>query len=521
MIRRSGSPSRTALVCAAGLAVFVAGSLMEKAHAQGMGGSGISAGVSSSVVWTDNMYRRSTDKDSDAILEVSPYLSATSSSPRAKYRLFYQLRNFWRLGDGEDRLYRHALNGRGSFALVDDRLGVDLSGYMGTINASTSGAIAVDPASSFTNTAKIRYFSVSPWYRDRLANVADYQLQYSLSHSGGDSGFATAKARHRLSAVATSVPSASRWSWRAYAQAERRDFRNGLDRSRGSSGGALYYGVNPWLRIYGMLDYERIEHLRDRDGDNSGWGPGAGFDWTPFQRTNIGGSLSKRYYGNTGDLHVSHTMQHATMGLRWSRSVLTSADASLLLYDPWSLISGSNQFGPVNPILNSLASAGILLPPGTVFTQSLFTDAAVLDRRLTAFWGLRGVRNALTVSGFWSDRESTTEIASDTSVSGLEGSSSVGGVFVGRLRERGLAANYQYRIDRRSSIELGVDRRIHDSPTADFETRWTTWRLGYRARVTSDLTAFAGMRHTSQSGRNRGSSYDENAIYGGIDLRFH
>lgn len=521
MISRPGFPSRTRIVFAAGLVTVCAGALMTKAHAQATGGPDVSAGVSSSIVWSDNVHRRSTNRDDDTVLEVSPWLSASSSSSRAKYRLFYQLRNFWRLGDGEDRLYRHALNGRGSFTLLDDRLGVDLSGHMGTINASTSGAISADPASSFTNTTKIRNFSVSPWYRDRLANLADYQLQYSLAHSGGNSGFATARARHQLSATATSLPGASRWSWRAYAQAERRNFRNGFNRDRSSSGGALYYGVNPWLRLYGMLDYEKIEHLRDRDGDNNGWGPGAGFDWTPFQRTNIGGSLSKRYYGNVGNLHVSHTMKHATMGLRWSRSVLTSADASLLMYDPWSLISGGSDFGALNPILGSLASAGILLPPGTVFTQDLFTDAAVLDRRLTAFWGLRGTRNALTVSGFWSDRESTTEIASTTSVTGLSGSSSVGGIFVGRLRERGLAANYQYRIDRRSTIELGVDRRIHDSPTADFETRWTTWRLGYRARVTNDLTTFAGMRHTAQSGRNRGASYDENAIYGGIDLRFY
>jgi len=517
VLPRLETKRRLAIACSALLACGLA----VDAPAQTAAGQGFSAGVRSSLLWSDNIHHRSTDRDDDVLLEVSPYLTAQSSSSRAKYRLFYQLRNFARLSDGESRLMRHALNGQGSFALVDDRLGVDLSGYIGTINASASGAISADPASSFTNTSKVRFFRVSPWYRDRLANIGDYELQYSFARSGGNSGFATAKADHRLLASLTSQRSASRWSWRAYAQAQRREFRNGVDLGRGSSGAALYYGVNPWLRVYGTIDYERIERLRNRDGDNSGWGPGAGFDWTPFQRTSVAGSISKRYYGNVGNLQVSHTMQHATMGLRWSRSILTSADASLLMYDPWSLISGANSFGAMNQVLSSLYSAGIILPPDTVFTQGLFTDAAVLDRRLTAFWGLRGARNALTLSGFWSDRESTTEITSNTSISGIQGSSTVGGIFVGRLRERGAAANYQYRINRRSTISLGLDRRIHDSPTADFETRWTTWRLGYSTRVTSDLTAFAGMRHTSQSRRNRGSSYDENAVYGGIDLRFY
>src|SRR5690606_40378488 len=69
-----------------------------------------------------------------------------SNAPRAQYHLFYQLRNFMRLGDGDVNFFRHALNANGSFALVDDRFGVDLSGFMGTISASPTGPIATDPA---------------------------------------------------------------------------------------------------------------------------------------------------------------------------------------------------------------------------------------------------------------------------------------------------------------------------------------------------------------------------------------
>jgi uncharacterized protein (PEP-CTERM system associated) len=483
---------------------------------------GLHAGVRASATWSDNVRSSSRGGDSDIVLEVSPYIVAESNAPRAKYRLFYQIRNFARLGDGDVNFFRHALNANGSFALVDDRLGVDLTGFMGTIGASPTGPISADPASSFTNTANVRHFSVSPWYRDTLGRLANYQLRYTLAHSGGNSSFTTADLSHTASAQVDGIPSAgSKWNWGWSGQMQRQEYNNDLTRDRRLSSFALYYSIYPSLRVYGTADYEYIEGLRDRDGDDHGWGPGAGFDWTPFQRTNIDGYISKRFYGTVGNLGVSHTMHRATMGLRYSRSVLTSADASLLMFDPSSLTSGG--FGPqagVNPIISNLLSAGILLPPGSLLTQTMFTDAAVLDRRLTAFWGISGTRNSLTFTGFFSNRESTTQLQTGTQFTGIRGSATFGGIFVGEIRERGLVASYARRLDGRSSADFTVDRRRLHSPTAFFETQYTTFRIGYTTWITSDLAGFAGVRRTIQSGEGRSSSYDENAIYAGVDLRF-
>lgn len=474
--------------------------------------------------WSDNVRHRSRGGDSDIILEASPYIIAQSTAPRANYRLFYQIRNFVRLGNGDANFFRHALNARGSFALVDDRFGVDLTGFMGTISATPTGAVSSDPASSFTNTSNIRHFSVSPWYRDTLGRLATYQLRYTLAHTGGNSSFATAKLTHRASAQVDGIPRAgSKWNWRWYGEMQRREFEGGLTRDRQNSGAALYYSIYPSLRVYGTLDYEHIEGVFDEDGDDEGYAPGAGFDWTPFRRTSISGSISERYYGTVGNLGISHSTQRTTMGLRYARSMLTSADASLLLFDPTSLTSGGfgPSFGQPNAVITSLLSAGIVLPPGTVLTQGMFTDAAVLDRRLTAFWGLRGARNALTFTGFFSNRESTTELQSQTQFTGIRGSATFGGVFVGEIRERGLVAAYSRRLDGRSAADFSIDRRVIESPTAFFETQYTTYRLGYRTWITSDIAGFAGVRRTVQTGEGRSTSYNENAVYAGVDVRFY
>jgi uncharacterized protein (PEP-CTERM system associated) len=515
--------ARDAILCAALL-----GSAMGVA-AQGLFNSGyplekpgLHAGVRSTATWSNNINQRPRGGDSDVVLEISPYLVAESDAPRANYRLFYEMRNFVRLREGDFNFFRHALNAHGSFWLIDDRFGVDLSGFMGTISDSPTGPVSSDPGASFSNIAKVRSFSVSPWYRDTLGRLATYQLRYTLTQSGGNGSFTTANFSHIAAAEVNGIPAAgSKWNWRWSGQMQRQEYTNNLTRDRQLSSFALYYTVYPSLRVYGTADYEYIEGVRNRDGDTEGWGPGAGFDWTPFERTNVNGNISRRYYGTVGNFGVAHSMRRATMGLRYSRSVLTSADASLLMFDPTSLTSGV--FGPqtgVNPVISNLLSAGILLPPGSLLTQTMFTDAAILDRRLTAFWGLNGARNSLTLTGFFSNRESTTQLQSDTQLSGIRGSATFGGVFVGEIRERGIAASYAHRLDGRSSANFTVDRRRIHSPTAFFETEYTTFRIGYTTWITSDLTGFAGVRRTIQNGKGRSTSYNENGIYAGVDLRF-
>jgi len=483
---------------------------------------GLQPGVRATATWSNNIGHRAHGGDSDVVLEVSPYIVAESTAPRANYRLFYQLRNFVRLREGDTNFFRHALNAQGSFALIDDRFGVDLAGYMGTINASPTGPISADPASSFANTANIRSFSISPWYRDVLGRLATYQLGYTLTQSSGHSGFTTAKLAQQASAQVDGIPvAASKWNWRWAGQIQRREFNNNVTRDRQHSSFTVFYSMYPSLRVYGMVDYEYIEGLRNQDGDNDGYGPGAGFDWSPFERTTINASVSKRFYGTVGNFGISHTMQRATMGLRYSRAVLTSADASLLMFDPSSITSGG--FGPnqSNPVLSSLLSRGILLPPGTILGQGMFTDAAILDRRLTAFWALRGARNALTFTGYLSDRDSTTELQPTTQFTGIRGSATFGGIFTGEIRERGIVASYARTLDGRSTLDFTVDRRRIESATAFFETQLTTFRVGYLTWITSDLSAFGGVRRTLQTGEGRGSTYNENAVYGGVDLRFY
>lgn len=478
----------------------------------------LTPGIRASATYSDNVLLSDGNRSGDVVVEASPYITAQSFAPRARYNLFYQLRNFWRVRDGDTNFFRHALNGTGSFALVDDRLWLDLSGYMGTISASATGPVTIDPAASFTNTANVRTFTISPWYRDRLGNAATYQMRYALTHAAGNSSFSVAKLHHVASGSVDGVERPlSPWNWRVHGFFDRREFDGGIELNRRQSGVMVFYRVDPTLRVNGTYDYEQIDEVRV-DGDNFGYGPGAGFDWTPNSRTTVAASVSRRYYGTIGNARAAYSTPRSTTGIQFSRAIVTSAGSSLLTLDPLALTSTTGT--PSSSVLSSLIASGVVLPVGTTLTQSLFTDAAVFDRRVTAFWGLHGARNSLAFSAYASTRESTTELVSTTAVSGIRGSSVAGGVFTGELRERGAAATYQHRLDARSAIDVTLDRRNTKSSTASFDTRLTTLRAGYTTQLTSDTTAFAGYRHTRQSGSGGSASYDENAIYGGVDMRF-
>lgn len=479
-------------------------------------------GVRVSTTYSSNPLLQTGDRpDAGFIHEVSPYLQASSNSPRANYSLNYQLRNLWLAGaDAPDtHKLRHALNARGSFALLgSDRFWVDLTGYMGTVNNSLTGPLAPDPGSSFVNVSSARHFSISPWFRDRIGSSAEYQLRYLAAHTGGNTGFALAKLDQRVSGAINSLASASPWNWGFNSMFQRRDFSNNVTRDRVDATATLGYRLNPALRVYGLIVYEHIEALRNDKGKDSGVGPGVGFEWRPSQRLTVSGSVSDPYYGMAGEGRIAYTAQNSTFGLHYSRGVYTSSDASLLAFDPNQLTSGQLGAVGINPALASLLGRGIVFPPGVNLTQSLITDAAMLDRRLTLFYGLTGNRNSLTLQAFMANRTSTTELSSALGIGELNGSNVTN--FTGELHERGFLLTYQHRLDSRNSIDLTYNHRRLSSPTAGFSNRYATLRASVGTQLNADTLLFAGIRRTESEVSLSAARYNENAVYGGIDLRF-
>lgn len=476
-------------------------------------------GIRTSATYSDNiLLAPSGQEGGDWLIEASPIVTARSNSPRASYSLHYEMRNYWRVSGDDTELARHALNATGRFALLEDRLWLDLHGYMGTVADSAAGPIALQPSSSLVNTAKFRRFSVSPWYRDRIGNAAIYELRYTVAHAGGDAGFALAEVEHSASASVDGIQrGASPWNWSVFGETQRREFESDTTRDRDHAGARIFYRLNPELRVFASAEYDRIENVRNSDGDDSGFGPGLGFEWAPTQRLTVEGSATRRYYGTTADARAAYTARRTTMGIQYSRGIITNSDLTLLLFDPAALTSGTGSQG-ISSVINDLIAGGVTPAVATALTQGLITDAALQHRTLMLFWGLRGVRNSLTVSGWESRRSPTTDLSELTAI--LAPGGATGAILSDDFTERGLGLNFQHRLDARSTVEVRLDRRETISSGQNFESRLTALWAAYITQLTSRTAAFVGFRAVRQSAEGGPTEYDENAGVVGITVRF-
>ena len=477
-------------------------------------------GVRASTTLTDNVGLASAGEEADLFFEVSPYLIASSQRPGATYNVSYQLRNFFRVGDGEFNLFRHNLAATGSFALISDNLWLDASGYMGSVATSIGGALSTDQTATFGgNTSRFRSFTVSPWYRNNLGRFASYNLRYSYTQTSGNTGLTLADSTQSVSGSIAGIDVGRDWNWQAFGNFQRQFYTGGFERDRRGSGVNLSYRVSHTLMVRAGAVYDQIDGVRNEEGDDFGWGPLLGFDWNPNSRLSVSAEIADRYYGTSGSARVAWSTARSTTGIQFTRGIITNADSALLAINPLALTA--NPLGLPNDVLSSLLASGVVLPTGLPITSLLITDSAQLESRFTAFWGLRGASRSLTLSAWWSKRENGYTLNQPTtSVGGIRGTTTAATSFLQEIRERGLALTGQQRLDGRSSLEASIDRRIVETPTLGTETTLTTLRAGVSTVLDSKTTAFAGIRHAQQSASGSGARYDENAVYGGIDMKF-
>ncbi|HRO60548.1 MAG TPA: TIGR03016 family PEP-CTERM system-associated outer membrane protein [Burkholderiaceae bacterium] len=473
-----------------------------------------------SATLSDNIrHRPRGDERSAFLLEASPYVVARSTAPRANYDLAYQMRNFMRIGDDSDlTLLRHNLSGRGTFAIGGDNLWLDVAAFMGSVNASPSGSLSIDPSSTFGNRSNYRRYSVAPWYQDRLGSLATYRMRYELSRSEGSGSSSVADWAHHASASVDGIDRGGKWNWGWHGFYQSRDYGDfSLDRR--FSAGTLHYRYSHRLRLSASIEYEQIDNVFNDEGDDHGWGPALGFQWNPNSRLSMSGHVADRYYGTVGSGQISWSTSRSTLGVTASKSVMTSSQSSLLTLDPLSLARGPG--GTSNPLISDLVSNDLLPPGGIPIGRAWITDNAVFDRRVTAFWALRGASRTLTLAAWASTRESAATISTPATSGGIRGSGTGESIsFEGELRERGIGLSFSQSLDSRTRVEASIDRREVESPSAGFENRLNTLRLGIVGRLTSDVSAFAGIRLSRQDSSGRGTDYDENAIFAGVDKRF-
>ena len=492
-------------------------------------GSSLVTGVRAGLTFSDNLLLAPSGSErSGFVAEVSPYALYTAATDRLRGSGYVTLRSFFRTEGDRVSLLRPELNGNFTAKLYDDWLWLDAIGRISTVAASPLGAVSFNQAASGVNTATVRSYQLSPYVRSRTPWF-DYELRYRYASSNLSSSFFGQTQQSGI-ASATTGTRLGRWSLGYFGDITETQLGDGRTFGRRLSTGTLAYSVNPELRVGATASYEQIDNLRGTDGRDYGYGPGAFIDWRPNSRFSLYAQTSRRYYGTTNQASVNWRTRQSTWNLTYTRSVLSSADASLLFFDPAALGSRTPGTTAFNPVTSQLFQQSLLLFGLTPLDLTVLTNALVLDKRLVASGGLVGLRNSLVGNVFYNTRESVGSFTQNVAPTGPRGNFGgglgIGAAFNGTLTQRGFTATYQHRLDAGSNVSLTAQRTVSQLDgsllglSTPGDTTLTQVVAGFTTRLTSDTTAGVGLRRAVQRRDGAGASYTENAVFATLDKRF-
>jgi uncharacterized protein (PEP-CTERM system associated) len=294
----------------------------------------------------------------------------------------------------------------------------------------------------------------------------------------------------------------------------KRDIPSAPTLDRRTAVGTLYYVFSPELRAGGSLNYSFVEGVSDSQGRTSGIGPGAFVDWSPNRRTTVRANWADNFYGTTQQLSVSHARERWTFGLNYTRALLSSNSAALLLISPGALFTGGGFSSDLNPVYQQLSAQG-LISSNTLLASGLVNDSLVRTRFLSMSLGYSGARTSGVFTAFRSVRDSVLQQALvGVTLDPLVSSS------YGRYESTGLSATARVTLTPRSSVSLTAMHAENRSLDDSRRTRMTSSTASFNTQVTPKSTASLAVRRTVQSGDGGVVGYDENAVIGSFSMTF-
>lgn len=470
-------------------------------------------GVRASQSYSTNALRLRPGQERDGFTtEISPYLRTDVNSARLRANVDFALRNFYRTEtaagvDSVDTL-RYTLNAQAHYLAPGDQFGVTGSGFVRDINTSPFSVIGEDASLTPQNRQRFSMFSLAPYLTGRMGTIANYRAEYMLRSSqvsGG--GNLVDHTDQRLTGSLVSPAGSGPWTWSASGSRQHRDFGSGFTMGRSELANVLRLQVMPELRTGLSLNYSQIDRLTGSNGKDHGWGPGAEIAWFPSPRTSLSASWSSMYYGPTSRLDFSHRRERWTLGMRYTRTMMSSSDASVLTFNPASLFAGGEQM----PLYQAMLDQQLVDRGNSVLGTGLVTDAVVQMEQAYATVGYSAAAFSLFADLFRNTRERrVANQAADVTL----------GAFTGQISQRGINLRLSVPLGPRSSVRLHARNLTSDSSTDNLHTQLKSLQLSYDSRLSEKTTTAVGVRRTLQKSNGGGAEYQDSTVFGTLDVKF-
>ena len=468
---------------------------------------------------TDNVDLSSTQAKSSLVSDITPGISIEGSGSRASLHLGYQLHSLLYSTDpSANNDLQNSLNATGTLEAIENWLFIDASAFISQQSISAFGAA---PASSGVNTnansniAETGNYSFSPYIRGSFGSYADYMLRYTLitthaksnavANADSENWLGTLKGKTSLASVGWSVDGSAAI------------INQGALRSKKDNRlrGVVYYQFDPQFQV-SLIGGREENNYETLDMASSTIG-GAGFTWTPTERTKLAFSRESRFFGPSNTFEFSHRTALTAWQMSARKDVSSTGttqqtvnlgtNAELLnsIYSS-AIPDAATRAAYVNALL--LASG---ISPNAELQGGFLTSGTVLQQLRQASFALIGARNTVTFAATQSNTQNVT-LLNGLGFDYGSGSSS------NNVDQIGASVNWSHKLTPQSSlIASAAYLNSEGTGTNTLETTQKLLNVNFVTSLGPKTNAGVGARRVVASGT---TEYTENAVTGTLSHRF-
>lgn len=488
--------------------------------AQQRKGWSIIPSISANETFTDNVtFAPAGQERSDWVTEIKPRIQVRGIGARIKLELDYELQKFFYARNSNFDRTQNALKGNATVEAIEKFFYVDARASISQQSTAPLKFQNVSAANFTTDRAEIRLFSLSPYIKGGLGNIANYEVRHNITQTSSDSGannsISDTRTKEWIARASNRTPLAN-FGW-ALDYSNRNYTFGTSEREFEQARATLLYQIDPQLKLFVYTGREKNDFAV---GSQSFSSHGYGFDWRPTPRTQVSGQQDDRFFGKGYNYRFNHRTPLSAWSFGYSRDVSTSADQlqAEAPTDAYTALFNSAFFLAQypDPALRDVAVRAFLALNGLAATtnQTLLSNRVVLSRRLNGSFALIGARNTLTFT------------ASRSESSSVSGTGLVGGADIfsqsTSIKQRTLSAAWSHKISAVSTLNVtGTHTRSEGSAPVAQSSTHRLLNLTLTHRLGPKTLGSLGLRKAifdAQGGNI--TSYDEKALLGSLSLTF-
>ncbi len=482
----------------------------------------LEAGISAKETYTDNVALSSTNRQSDFITDLSPYITASKKGARFQADFRYAMQNLFYADQSSRNRINHQLAGRAKAELWENELFLDANASISQQLTSLLGPVG-DTATAASNTTDVYTLSVSPYWQHRFGSTANLLARYTHGEvSSSGSSFANSST-DSINTTLSSGTAFNNWFWNLAYSDQQTNYSNRPDVKLSTVSGAVGYSITAKLRVNGTVGYDKNNYLYTGTTKPQGRFWSAGFSWAPTNRTTLSASRGERYFGKTYSLAFDHRTRRTTWHAAYAQDVTTTASQFTFPYgvSTFDYLYNRADWEALFPDPSqraTMVTLAILMNgwPLVLTDQStVLTSQVYLNKRFDASVGYRTAKTVTTLSLLDVQRESQESGNVSSALYPTD-------IFAATnsTKQRGAQLMWLWTMNPRLSASIGLNLTRNEFPQLGRTDKLSVLSVGLTRTFNNQLTGSVNLRHQQRDSNVAGGEYRENALIGAVNYKF-